>query len=81
MELEKTIAQNRNEWLVYAYNVLKMSFEEISKQVGLAKSTVQNYIRYKYSNLLDKAKKIFNKFFANLDATIQKQFKLTMLIY
>ena len=63
MELEKTIAQNRNEWLVYAYNVLKMSFEEISKQVGLAKSTVQNYIRYKYSNLLDKAKKIFNKFF------------------
>lgn len=48
----------RNAQIVYMYNILHMTTEEIAKYVNLALSTIKSYA-YKFAHMLDKAKEWF----------------------
>lgn len=61
-KLDDLITINRNEWIVYAYQILQLECEDIADKTMLAISTIKTYIR-KFAHLLDKAKLIFDEIY------------------
>lgn len=53
--------EERNMAMVYAHIDLKWQYSKISEYTSLAVSTIKNYVLYKYANLLNKARKFFDK--------------------